>query len=68
MLAFRPKARLVADQTAESWRERDHDDLVFAVALAVWMAEREVPALDVGEPLVFGRPRTWSLQNLNHRA
>jgi hypothetical protein len=27
------------NETFESWRERDHDDLVLAVALAAWAAE-----------------------------
>jgi hypothetical protein len=26
-------------ETFESWRERDHDDLVLAVALAAWLGE-----------------------------
>jgi hypothetical protein len=26
-------------ETLEAWRERDHDDLVLAVAIAVWLAE-----------------------------
>jgi hypothetical protein len=37
--AFRVKAP--ADDLAESWRERPHDDLVLAVALAAWLGERE---------------------------
>jgi hypothetical protein len=41
LLAFRPKVRAVSDATVADWRERPHDDLVFAAALAVWMAERE---------------------------
>jgi len=28
-------------ETFESWRERDHDDLVLAVAMAAWLAERQ---------------------------
>jgi hypothetical protein len=34
------------NETFESWRERDHDDLVLAVALACWAAEnlRKPPA------------------------
>jgi hypothetical protein len=30
----------------ESWRERDHDDLVLAVALAAWLAEQAGPPCD----------------------
>jgi hypothetical protein len=33
------KVNLSATETFEAWRERDHDDLVLAVALAAWMAE-----------------------------
>ncbi|HEX3149845.1 MAG TPA: hypothetical protein VHR66_17340 [Gemmataceae bacterium] len=28
---------------AVEWRERPHDDLVLAVAVAAWQAERHVP-------------------------
>jgi hypothetical protein len=34
--------RHTALETLESWRERDHDDLVMAVALAAWVAERGI--------------------------
>jgi hypothetical protein len=34
-----------------SWREREHDDLVLAVAVAAWAGERT--PTDDGEPLVF---------------
>jgi hypothetical protein len=36
---------------ALSWREREHDDLVLAVALAAWQGERTAP--EAGQPLVF---------------
>jgi hypothetical protein len=38
--AFRVKITPSANETFESWRERDHDDLVLAVALAAWVGER----------------------------
>jgi len=41
LLAFRVKITEPANETFESWRERDHDDLVLAVALAVWLAEAQ---------------------------
>jgi hypothetical protein len=44
LAAFRPKVRLVRDDTLDAWRERDHDDLVLAVAIAVWMSERRPAA------------------------
>jgi hypothetical protein len=37
---FRVKITASAHETFESWRERDHDDLVLAVALAAWVGER----------------------------
>ena len=40
LLAFRVKITAAANETFEAWRERDHDDLVLAVALAVWWGEQ----------------------------
>jgi hypothetical protein len=40
LTAFRVKITAAANETFEAWRERDHDDLVLAVALAAWLAER----------------------------
>jgi hypothetical protein len=38
---FRVKINIsTASESFEAWRERDHDDLVLAVALGVWHAER----------------------------
>jgi hypothetical protein len=37
-----------------SWREREHDDLVLAVAVAVWDAERTT--VDDGEPMALDGP------------
>jgi len=37
---FRVKITVNANETFESWRERDHDDLVLAVAMATWLGER----------------------------
>jgi hypothetical protein len=36
---FQVKITAAGNETFESWRERDHDDLVLAVALAAWAAE-----------------------------
>lgn len=38
--AFRVKISVSAKDTYEAWREKDHDDLVLATAIAVWYAER----------------------------
>jgi hypothetical protein len=37
---FRVKVTAAANETFEAWRERDHDDLVLAVALACWAGGR----------------------------
>jgi len=37
---FKVKITVAANETFEAWRERDHDDLVLAVALGAWLAER----------------------------
>jgi hypothetical protein len=37
---FRVKITANANETFESWRERDHDDLVLAVAMAAWVGDR----------------------------
>ena len=37
---FRVKITGSANETFESWRERDHDDLVLAVAMAAWVGDR----------------------------
>ena len=38
--AFSVKITQAGNETFESWRERDHDDMVLAVAMALWLAER----------------------------
>jgi hypothetical protein len=40
---FRMKSVPINDQAAVEWRQGRHDDLVFAVALAVWFAEKHPP-------------------------
>ena len=37
---FRVKVTADRNEIFESWRERDHDDLVMALALAVWYGEK----------------------------
>lgn len=37
--AFRVKVTASANETFGAWRERDHDDLVLATALAAWAGE-----------------------------
>jgi hypothetical protein len=38
--SFRAKVTTERNEVYEAWRERDHDDLVLALALAVWYGER----------------------------
>jgi hypothetical protein len=40
---FKVKPTLAGNDSLEAWRERDHDDLVFAVALAAWLGEEDRP-------------------------
>lgn len=40
---FKAKITLAGNTTFEAWRESDHDDLVIAVALAAWWANRWRP-------------------------
>ena len=39
MSNFRVKMTTLGSEQFEAWRERDHDDLVLAVAMAAWMGE-----------------------------
>jgi hypothetical protein len=43
---FRVKVTAARNETFESWREGQHDDLVLAVALAAWMGEQSLPRPD----------------------
>jgi hypothetical protein len=47
LTTFHVKPTAAGNLTAESWREKDHDDLVFAVAFACWYAARPSRILDV---------------------
>jgi hypothetical protein len=43
LLNFKVKITAAGNETFESWREKDHDDLVLALALACWVGLRCVP-------------------------
>jgi hypothetical protein len=43
---FRVKVTAARNETFESWREGQHDDLVLAVALAAWLGEQALPTPD----------------------
>lgn len=40
---FRMKISVAGNESFEAWREKDHDDLVFAVMLSCWLGERSGP-------------------------
>ena len=42
---FRVKVTASRSEVYESWRERDHDDLVLALALACWAGTRPAPRI-----------------------
>jgi hypothetical protein len=44
---FRVKITSAGNETFEAWRERDHDDLVLALAIALWYADRHPPEAGV---------------------
>ena len=52
LLNFRYKITQASNLTYEAWREGAHDDLVLALSLAVWEAERGLFGVEVDESLV----------------
>jgi hypothetical protein len=59
---FRVTVTSDRNETFAAWRERDHDDLVLALALAVWHAERGSLVLSVGSfPTPILTPRAGLL-------
>jgi hypothetical protein len=56
LAAFRAEVGGKPDEL--SWRERDRDDLVFALAVAAWLGERHGPSGGGGVPQVF-QPVGW---------
>ena len=44
LLAFRVSISASGHDSYAAWRERDHDDLVLAVALAAWLGENRIIA------------------------
>jgi hypothetical protein len=55
---FRVKITAAANETFEAWRERDHDDLVLAVALACWLGEQLGPVAFEAPSSIPEPPRT----------
>lgn len=58
LMNFRVKITPACNETFGAWREGTHDDLVLAVAIAVWEGER-FPSVLEGEPFVLGTPPAW---------
>jgi len=58
LMNFRVKITEACNETFGAWREGTHDDLVLAVAIAVWEGERFQPA-PTGVPFVLGNPPAW---------
>jgi hypothetical protein len=58
LAAFRSKVPSTAGDSLADWRERPHDDLVLAVALAAWEGERTLPWS--GMPLALGHGGPWA--------
>jgi hypothetical protein len=61
LAAFRVKITLAGNETFEAWRERDHDDLVLAVAMALYLGSFPPTLVSIVElPSVRRqRPRLW---------
>jgi len=60
LLAFKVKVSAAGNESFEAWRERDHDDLVLSVAMALWLGERERGFLGTPDTLQQ-EPRSSSL-------
>jgi hypothetical protein len=56
MASFRASVQVAGSEPDVNWRQREHDDLVLAVALAAWEGERN--PLGFGKPLIL-RDRAW---------
>ena len=62
---FRVKYRPTASVELSAWRERDHDDLVLACAIAVWTGERF--RLRSQSPIIFHRVSAPPLKPMSAR-
>ena len=53
--SFKVKVTAAGNETFESWREKDHDDLVFAVGMACWGADN-IPEPPTGPLFLYPEP------------
>jgi hypothetical protein len=60
MATFRGKLAAVNGDDQADWREREHDDLVLAVALAAWEGERCPPPYRGLLPILAGGGPAWA--------
>jgi phage terminase large subunit-like protein len=60
MTNFKIKITDSANDVYGTWRENEHDDLIFAVMLAAWWAQRKVPTNDIPPS---GGARSWARQS-----
>jgi hypothetical protein len=67
LLAFKAKPTAAGSTTFEAWRERDHDDLVLATALACWQACQVDPWESYVPPKLTSddRPEAWKRMGWN---
>jgi hypothetical protein len=61
LLNFRYKITQASNLTYESWREGAHDDLVLALSLAVWEAEKGLFGVEVDESLVVANTGPFTI-------
>nr|MDQ3841713.1 hypothetical protein [Actinomycetota bacterium] len=61
LVGFRYKITQASNLTYESWREGAHDDLVLALSLAVWEAEKGFFGVEVDEALVATNTRPFTI-------
>jgi hypothetical protein len=54
---FQVKITASANEIFEAWRERDHDDLVLAAALACWRGEKHKPQASFAPAVIGMRTR-----------
>ena len=47
LATFKVKVTAAGNETFEAWREKDHDDLVLAVALAIWFGSHAQKRLNI---------------------
>ena len=62
LLNFRAKITTAGNETFEAWRERDHDDLVLGLAVALWYAEKHPLSFhddDYGVECFGARKGSW---------